>query len=314
MTLIALLKDKMTNIKRTFISFSLLFAALFLGIGVSGEMAGYVTEGMRLAVGTVIPSSFPFMIISDFYVQYGKPENLSLARLVFTRLMRLPATAIAPFICGNVGGFPIGAKMTCDAYQRGEVSKEDAERLLPLCSNPSCAFVVGGVGLGIFADIKVGILLLVSLYLSVAVCGFISRTSRIDFQIRNVNVRQNYSFINSVKSSGISLIGLISFISIFSVILGLIKNRVKNAYVFCIISIFLELTNAVNYLGCEGSIPRELAMSLSAFSLGFGGLCVAMQSMLFTSEHGLNIRKYFRLKLLEGLLSASFFILLYYII
>ena len=290
-----------------------LFAVLFFGLSLSSEVSEYVKDGMRIAVECVIPSSFPFMIISDLYLYLGRPENLRVLGRVFSRMLGLPISGLSAFICGNIGGFPIGAKMVCDIYSSGAISKEDAERLLPLSSNPSCAFVIGGVGLGIYRDARIGALLLASVWVATLLCGFITRANVDNSQITDYKHKQSYSFVNSVKGAGVSSVGIISFISLFSVINGLIKKHVKYVPLTYIFSAISEVTNAVKFFSLLPSKMNFAALVLSAFSLGFGGLSVAMQSAVFTSSSDLKMHKYYLIKLLEGLLSAAVFSLLYII-
>ena len=290
-----------------------LFAVLFFGLSLSSEVSEYVKDGMRLAVECVIPSSFPFMIISDLYLYLGRPENLRVLGRVFSRMLGLPISGLSAFICGNIGGFPIGAKMVCDIYSSGAISKEDAERLLPLSSNPSCAFVIGGVGLGIYRDARIGALLLASVWVATLLCGFITRENVNYSQITDYKHKQSYNFINSIKGAGVSSVGIISFISLFSVINGLIKKHVKYVPLTYIFSAISEVTNAVKFFSLLPSKMNFAALVLSAFSLGFGGLSVAMQSAVFTSSSDLKMHKYYLIKLLEGLLSSAVFSLLYII-
>ena len=290
-----------------------LFGVLFFGLSLSSEMSEYVKDGMRLAVECVIPSSFPFMIISDLYLYLGRPENLRVLGRFFSRMLGLPISGLSAFICGNIGGFPIGAKMVCDIYSSGAISKEDAERLLPLSSNPSCAFVIGGVGLGIYRDARIGVLLLASVWVATLLCGFITRANVDNSQIADYKHKQSYSFVNSVKGAGVSSVGIISFISLFSVINGLIKKHVKYVPLKYIFSAISEVTNAVKFFSLLPSKMNFAALVLSAFSLGFGGLSVAMQSAVFTSSSNLKMHKYYLIKLLEGLLSSAVFSLLYII-
>jgi hypothetical protein len=291
----------------------LLFSVLIFGLFFSAETVEYVKEGMNLAISCVIPSSFPFMIISDVYVTYGKPENLRLLRKAFCSLLGFSHKGLAPFICGNVGGFPIGAKMISDLYLSGELEKDDAERLLPLCNNPSCAFIVGGVGLGIYKDVRVGFILLCAVYFSTVICGILIRKERSYISISDDISRQNYSFIESVKRAGGSSISIISFISLFSVITGIIKKHVKYPPVLYVIFALIEVSGAAKYSSELVNFSPYIALSLTAFALGFGGICVGMQSSAFTLSAGLDMKKYYLIKLLEGViasaLSSVFFLL-----
>lgn len=296
-----------------FLSLSLLALTLILGMIFANEGAEYVKDGMRLAVGCVIPSSFPFMILSDIYVAYGRPENIVALRWGFTRLFGIPASGLGAFICGNLGGFPIGAKMCAELYAAGRLEGSDAERLIALSNNPSFAFVVGGVGVGMFGDIRLGFLLYSSILISTVFCGIITRKKVCEFDFTEDIKRQNYNFVESVKRTGASSISIIAFISTFSVLCGTIKKRVKNALILYPVFALFEVTNAVNEASSTGSFSPMQRLVLCAFALGFGGVSVGMQSAIFTSSVGLKMRKYYLIKLLSGVLSASIVSLLYLI-
>ena len=303
----------MRRVREETVALILLSATVVFGVMLSAEVGEYVREGMLLAVSSVIPTSLPFMVISDMYVCYGRPERIRLIRRCFTALFGIGDGGIAPFICGNIGGFPIGAKMCAEAYSRGALGKEEAERLIPLSNNPSCAFVVGGVGMGLYGDMRVGILMLISLYTATLMCGSITRRRREFSALMADNVNNSYDFIASVRSAGANSITVISFISVFSGVLGIMKKRVKYAPILYVFYAFAELTNAVKSYSSSTYFKPEIGMIFSTFALGFGGLSVAMQSSVFAAAHGLKMRRYFPVKLMEGILSASVFSILYMI-
>ena len=299
--------------KKEIQALSMLTVTVIYGLFLSKESADYVKEGLRLAVGCVIPSSFPFMIISDWYVAYGAPENMRVLSRIISKLLSISPSGLGAFICGNVGGFPIGAKMCADAYSSGRIKRGEAERLMPLSNNPSCAFIIGGVGIGMWGDMKVGILLFASVLLSTVTCALIFHSECSKTVFNDEKIEQNYIFVDSVKSAGMNCVGIISFICIFSVLSGIIKKRVKNALLLTLIFSFLEVTNAVNTASELLVIPTSLGITACGFALGFGGLCVGMQSSLFASRVGLGMKKYYLIKLFEGLISASYATLIFFI-
>ena len=304
-------ENRMMRRGRGLLSLALLGATLFFGIALSAEAAQYVKEGFALAAGYVIPASFPFMLISDAYVAYGNPENILLLKQLAVNILGIPQNALAIFISGNVGGFPIGAKAVSECYCDGGLTREEAERLLPLCNNPSSAFVVGGVGLGIFGDVSVGILLLISVYIATVVCALLTKSNCAKCDNTIYIHRQKYSFIESVKKSGWSCVSIFSFICAFSVAMGIIKKRVKHAPLTYMIFAFSEVTNAVRSFAFLYEKAPLFSLALAAFSLGFGGLSVGLQSSVFASASGLKMRKYYGTKLLEGLVTAAVFSLLF---
>lgn len=301
------------RVREETVALLLLGATVVFGVMMSAEVGEYVREGMLLAVSSVIPTSLPFMVISDMYVCYGRPERIGVIRRCFTALFGIGEGGIAPFICGNIGGFPIGAKMCAEAYSRGALGKEETERLIPLSNNPSCAFVVGGVGMGLYGDMRVGVLMLISLYVATLLCGSITRVRHEILPLTVGNVNNSYDFIASVRGAGANSITVISFISVFSGLLGIIKKRVKYAPLLYVFYAFAEVTNAVKSYSSATCFKPVAGMILSTFALGFGGVSVALQASVFAAAHGLKMRRYFPIKLMEGIISASVFSILYMI-
>lgn len=298
-------KRRAHRISNEITSFLILTLTVICGCILSGEMGDYVSDGIELAVKSVIPSSFPFMIISDFYIHYGHPEHLRSMGKIFSHAFGLPASALGAFICGNVGGFPIGAKMTSELFSGGRINKNTAERLLALSSNPSCAFVIGAVGLGMYGDARIGFLFMFAIYSSCFLCGFLNKRKYENIYFTQLNNEQKYSFVKSVKSAGLNSLSLISFISCFSILSGFIKNHIKSIYFSSAIIMFLEVTNAVKLFSDLNSFPMFLSISFTGFSLGFGGVSVMMQSSIFTQGTGLSMKRYLMIKMLQGILTSA---------
>jgi len=244
------------------------------------------------------------MVISDFYTYYGKPESIPLIKDIFHHAFKLPSAGLGAFICGNVGGFPIGAKITADLYREGGIDKSSAERLMALSSNPSCAFIVGGVGLGMFKDFKTGIILTLSVYLSCIICGVLSKPkSNISNFTYNIS-KQKYDFVNSVKNAGSNSVSIISFIALFSVIVGFLKKYIKTEGFLYLLTSILEVTNAVELFANSNILSRFFKIAACAFSLGFGGVSVMMQTSVFTANEKLSMKPYFLIKLAQGAISS----------
>ena len=77
------------------------------------SIADGVGEGIVLAVNQVIPSLYPFLILTSFLSRQNIsiPESSWIAR-IFTRLFKLPTHCLISAVMAAVGGFPAGLKMT----------------------------------------------------------------------------------------------------------------------------------------------------------------------------------------------------------
>ena len=287
----------------------LLFACFF-AINVSGKISASVTEGMRFAVFTIIPSAFPFMIIADLYTVYGYPERLwGLSRLI-TRLFGMPKCAIRAFIAGNVSGFPIGAKIASELYTGGGISKEEAEKLCAYSNNPSIPFTVSAVGFGLFGDGNIGILLLISTYLSCIITGCIFRKQcKEEYECREF-IPDKFDLVSSIKSAGMSSLNILFFVTAFFALIGIIKSLTENEALLIVSSLFLEVTSAVNTVS-QANLSELMRLSLTSFALSFGSLSVMMQSSHFMKKAGLGLRNYLKIKFIQGLFSSIITIILY---
>ena len=107
----------------------------------------YMGRGLSLCARTVIPSLFPFMVISELMVRSGAGE--ALGRL-FSRPMRylfgLSGAGCTAVVLGSLCGFPVGARTAVALYDRNAISRRECEHLLTFCNCPSSAFLVTAGG------------------------------------------------------------------------------------------------------------------------------------------------------------------------
>ena len=284
--------------------------ALFL----SGEAAKYAIDGLSLAVFSVLPTAIPSMLICDIYRTFGHPERLGILGRIFSAVYGVSPSGLRAYILGNLFGFPMGAREVGIAYRDGCLTKEEAERLLPLSTNPSPAFVVGAVGGAMMGDFMRGILLLCCVWISSFVIGVIFRKPIVKSQSMHIVSGQNCNAVESIKSVGGASLTIISFISAFSVLLGICEKYITFAPVKYAVFAALEVAGGVSFFLKNEAFLHGFCGSFSsgfvAFSLGFGGLSVILQSAAFVSEYGLKMRGYLPIKMLQGLLSALMFLTL----
>ena len=106
----------------------------------------YINRGLKLCVSTVIPSLFPFMVVSELIVAGGFAESVGAffkkpARLLFG----ISGEGASAFLLGTLCGFPIGTRVAISLYERGRISREELSRLVCFSNNPSSAFVISAV-------------------------------------------------------------------------------------------------------------------------------------------------------------------------
>ena len=141
---------------------------IYLGIGIfalglvlfTRETSQAAADGVALCAQVLIPSLFPFFVVSSLCVQTGLA---ALAGRAFEKPMRflfgVPGVCAPAFVLGLVGGYPVGARTAISLYEQGACTKAEAERLLAFCNNSGPAFILGAVGASMLGGTGAGALL-----------------------------------------------------------------------------------------------------------------------------------------------------------
>ena len=117
------------------------FSALLLLPEVSAQAA---RDAMLLCAQTLIPSLFPFFVLSSLLIACGASELLSaLLSPLMRPLFGLSGTGAAALALGLCGGYPVGARTAAELVENGALSQEEGERLLAFCNNAGPGFLLG---------------------------------------------------------------------------------------------------------------------------------------------------------------------------
>ncbi len=264
-----------------------------------------VTDGLLLSVQVILPSLFPFLILSNLMsdcIPYSGRQHRSL----FSSVFRLPRVAITPLLLGFLSGFPIGAKSTARLYERGVLQKEEAERLLLFANNTGPAFLVGGIG-GLFFDAHVGLVLFIIQLLTALLFGMLMAFGKPPvINEPPIDSSDNApSFVRAVRDAVMSSVQIVGFVTAFRVILALFSVLLAGKIPQILLSLLLEVGNAAVSVSALSSLPYTVTLPLLAFAVSFSGLSVYAQTRALLQKSGLSFRLYLPAKLFQGLLSAG---------
>lgn len=247
------------------------------------------------------------------------------------------------FIMGIISGYPVGAKIACNFRQNNICSKEECERLLSFTNNSGPLFIIGTVGILMFHNTTIGILLFITHLLACISVGFVFRYWKKNKNTWNETTTSN-SFNTQKKSASFSNLGEVlaesitssistilligGFVVIFSSIIsifkasGLLDNisilfeplfsffNVDSSFIQGLLTGVLEITNGINSICAINCKKISINIIFVAFLLGFGGISILLQVWSITSKTDLSIKPYLYGKLLQGLL-ASFYTYLF---
>lgn len=293
--------------------------ALILGLGFSELCAKGVSRGIDLAVSKLIPSLFPFMVISDMILNTQASELLSKAfGKPFSKLFGVSYEGGSAFVFGSLFGFPVGIIFALGLYEDGKIDLRELMRLSLFVSMPSPAFFISAVGEGYFGSVRFGIALYLcalcsNILIGIATRGLFCEFEKEYFCLRGRGKRRetNNAFISAVTSSARTLFSISAFVVFFSMIGAvaeyLLAPCVGNGAFFALLFGAMEMTGGVAKAAALGVKGAPIAAAV----LGFSGISVLCQLISVTKNHRLPIGAYLVAKLFcaaVGFLSATLLI------
>ena len=234
-------------------------------------------DGIELCIRTVIPSLFPFFIISMLLTSSLAGMNSNLLRPL-GKILRIPSGSEGIFLIGLLSGYPTGAQSIATAHKNGQLSTRDAHRMMGFCSNAGPAFLFGMIG-PIFSSPIIPWILWVIHIVSAFLTGIILPGRSSDSV--SVSHTQKFRIQTALERSVHTMAHVCGWIILFRVILSFLSRwlffMLPNA-VQIIISGGLELSNGCVLL--KNIRDEGLRFLICSGFLGFGGLCKAEQEMM----------------------------------
>ena len=302
-----------------------LFALLLFSF--PAESAAAARKGIKLCLELLIPSLFPFFVLSSLLISTGLAGLCArpLGKLM-SPLFGVGGSGAAALILGAVGGYPVGARTLAQLVERGECAPSEARRLSLFCNNCGPAFFIGAAGAGVFGSKEAGFLMLGANFLA-AVLMWLSL--RLVYGQASGDAHKGADQVplsslsaqlpECVRSSFASTLNVCAYVILFSILTaladcsGLLPHLtqalasllpLEQADTLCrsFLVGLLELSTGTSALG--DAVVSPAALPLAAFILGWGGLSVHCQSLPFWRKAQVPPGPYLRAKLAQGLLSA----------
>ena len=288
----------MLTIKKIILTAAVM-TAVTVSLFCSKTLSMGIVYGTELCLNALLPSIFPFLLLSEFIAHCGAGEIIFKPfGFIVHHLFRLNKSLTSAVVLSFIGGYPVGARQISFLLSNKVINKSEAERAICFCFNAGPAFAVSAVGVRIFGSIKVGIILFLSLALASIAVGFISslghKASKERHRIKSLPLSN--CFTESVWSSAKIIANLSAFVICFSALIALFKEQLTGICGAVIIGA-LEVTNSLPFLsGIYGAFAIFTAVCL----LSFGGLSVHVQVFSILSEHNLSFKKFYVSRILHA--------------
>ena len=264
-----------------------------------------VRRGLAICGNMLIPSLFPFLVLSGFWIRSGLAGGVGRRMTpLMQRMFGFSGSAAAAMIIALIGGYPAGANAVAQLCEQGELDHAQAKRLLRCCVCAGPAFIIGGIGVGMLGSVEAGVRLLAAHWLAFIVVALTERqSSRISVTRRASAESVGVAVAQSVHAATQSLLSMCGFVLLASGVMSLLDALIGESLSplwRCVLACVTEVST-----GCveAARMGRTMPFFLGA-ALGFGGLSVHGQIAARTASLGLLDRGFFRVRLLHALLGG----------
>jgi len=297
----------------------LLFSFLFLFLIIYSCFFPEITleaskNGLLIWFHQILPALLPFTILSTILINSYFLESFSGNANIIAIMLTM--------VCGFVFGFPIGAKLASDFYQRSIITDKQATILSITANNFSPMYVCGFALPALFSTkeqenynlIFISYLLvyfipliIATIYLIVTYRHISPKTSKqkttkfhLDMQVVDIGITHGF----------LSLIKLCGYIVLFSVFTQIIISIIDSSNIyFKWLLENIEITNGIELLK-EMKIKLQYRYIIFIQILSLGGISGLAQSASFLKPSKLSVHKYIIGKVILSLL-VSFIATIY---
>ncbi|MCM1544638.1 MAG: hypothetical protein NC110_04995 [Ruminococcus sp.] len=303
----SIIKSKSNQIAALYLLLTgFVFTIAFMLLRFPAQAGEGVKYGLNLCVSTVIPSLFPFMVLSSFFAESGICSKIGELFNRWTQLIfKQPGVSSSVILLSNIGGLPIGAKMVKQFYEKEQITREQGQRLLLFCINPGPAFVISSVGHYMLGSAKAGVILFFSQMLASLMIGFLTRfiadeNSFVDIPCNKETNKPNFiqALVCSVSQSTSGMLAICSWVIIFSSLEKLIDVFELSKGMKLFLSCILEVTNGCNC--ASGKLPIPIIAGI----IGWSGFCAHFQVMSSVIKLRMKLKYFLTGRIINGALSV----------
>lgn len=309
-------------------SLSLTFASLMIALVIillalkPERYAAACMEGIAVWLNFVLPSLFPFFILTALLTKLGRISKLSEKFSPITeRVFGLPGISSYCFLISILSGYPVGSRMILDLKKSNLIDSKQATEMSFLCSTSGPMFILGSVGTRMFSSKKIGLVLLLSHLTAVLIICFIRALLRKKtpqsqkqlpalLKIDNALYESVYGAVLSILTVG----GFIALFYVFAEILTDLKILALPALLFGKLFTLFNMNDAAQAFttglievtrGCAMLAPFGVStLPLAAFLITFGGACILAQQLGYLKSAGVKASAFLLIKVIQAICAA----------
>ncbi len=267
------------------------------------DVKASVINAVRSCAFTIVPSLFVMCVLSSTAVNnIGVKKALS--------VFRINPSILVAFILGNIGGYPIGAKILKEMADKKQLTKSKAENAMCCCFASGPAFCLGIISTSVFKSSLLGYASVGAVFAAnFLLLIFFSKSFMGKCPQDEDEYRRSFTdcVTSSVVSASHAMLTVCSSIIFFSAIIAILNAAIPTTADIPILNSALEISSVAK-LKCAGFLDFVIITVL----LAFGGICVHIQIKSLVGST-LSLKKFYlampaRLAL-TALFSGAFYML-----
>lgn len=286
------------------------------------------SQGLLLWFNRVIPAMLPCMMLTSFCLETGLFHRLQNRHSnLLQKLTGLSGGGLYAAFLGLLCGYPMGAKITSDLYQKSLIGKKEAGYLLCFCNQLSPSFLIEYVLFGLYPNSGLMVPFLFAMYLGILATQIFyhirfSRTKdcrddiplitaasmdRTSPSVHQKEAPGSFTLGESLDASVMNSLEIIAkiggYMILFSVLAQLLSRFIAPFAPWdAVLVTIMELTTGLNAL-CQSFGPSLTGICLACALCSFGGLSSVMQTASVLKGTDLSIGSYIRAKILQSALT-----------
>ena len=266
----------MTKPKDIFVIYLLLIIE-FLILSNCNAIINNIVFSSQLFITKIFPSVFPTMLLGlmltklNFYKIVPKFINK-----LFKKFFNFNNIHTAIFISSFICGAPNNGVFINEYLNKGLITEKEAESMLCATHFINPLFIIYGVGIGLFNNEKVGLLIIITMLISNLIKLRILKKNfnSADIYLQNEFFYSLSTFFTTIKTSINSILNIFAVVVIFNILIALISNIFNFSNLTnTIINLILEVTSGINKINSL-YINNAFKFILAYFGLSFGGLSI----------------------------------------
>lgn len=148
----------------------LILCLIFFLLANSNILAISISNSVDIFLSKLIPALFPYLLITEVLINSGKVNDLAYGISKFlSKIFRVPICSTPCIIIGFLLGYPNSAKYILKLSKDNLIDSKSASKLVFFTSNANISYIICTIGIGMFKSYSIGIILLISHFLSAVI-------------------------------------------------------------------------------------------------------------------------------------------------